>query len=55
MIFLYQWFADLIAAPATGANEYIVAACAVALVLCVVVAVKCVFQTIDYMIGGRKK
>lgn len=52
---MYRWFSDLIGAPASGADEFIVAACAVALVLCIVVAVKCVFQTIDYMIGGRKK
>jgi len=52
---IYQWFADLIGAPATGANDIVVLCCAVTCVLLVCVACKACFKAIDYMIGGRKK
>ena len=52
---MYDWFINLIGAPASGADTFIVACCGVVVILSVCVAVKAVFQVIDYMIGGRKK
>lgn len=52
---MYDWFNTLIGAPATGANEFIVACCGVVCILSICIAVKAVFWVIDYMIGGRKK
>lgn len=51
---MYDWFVTLIGAPA-GADQVVVTACAACVVLCVCIAVKCCFQAIDYMVGGRKK
>lgn len=51
---MYDWFSNLIGAP-SNPDTFIVTCCGVALVLCICVAVKCCFQAIDYMVGGRKR